>query len=126
MHPVEEGHHHRLEEDHPDEARPAAVVVNDVDEVGGGVTGEDDAGEEEDDADCEGDQRLPGPERGGSGVDDKGGDGLDHAHGGVEAERVEHEEEQGAPELRQRQSAQLQVDMCHFTIMSDTSPSPGR
>ena len=111
MHPVEEGHHHRLEEHHPDEAWPAAVVVNDVDQVGGGVTGEDDAGEEEDDADCEGDQRLPGPERGGGGVDDKGGDGLDHAHGGVEAERVEHEEEQGAPELRQRQSAQLQVDV---------------
>ena len=73
------------------------------------IAGKEDAGKKEDDANGEGDDGLLGSQPAWCRLDHKGGYGLDHAHGGVEAERVEHEEEQGAPELRQRQSAQLQV-----------------
>ena len=43
-HPVEEGYHDGLEEDHPDEAWAATVGVNEVDEVTEEEEGEDNDG----------------------------------------------------------------------------------
>ena len=124
-HPIEEGHHDRLEENHPDEAWPPTVGVNEVDEVTEeeeegdtrvgqkkqapcSIARKEDAGEKEGDADGEGDEGLLGSQPARCRLDDKGGDGLDHAHGGVEAEGPEHEEEEGAPQLGQRQGAHLE------------------
>ena len=110
MHAVEEGHHDRLQEDHPDQTGPAAILVDDVDQVDGSVAGKDNAGEEEGDADDGGDVGLLGLELDRGGLDDEGGDCFDHAHGGVQPESPEHEEEQGAPKLRQRQGAHLSAE----------------
>ena len=76
-HPVEEGYHDRLEEDHPDEAWAATVGVNEVDEVTEeeeeviqelvkiikgpcSIAGKEDTGKKEDDTDGEGDEGLLG------------------------------------------------------------------
>ena len=123
-HPVEEGHHDGLQEDHPDEAWAATVGVNEVDQVTeqeviqelikmgkkspGSIAGKEDAGKKEDDTNGEGDEGLLGSQPAWCRLDEKGGDGLDHAHRGVEPKRPQHEEEEGAPQLGQWQGAHLE------------------
>ena len=72
------------------------------------IAGKEDAGKKEDDANGEGDDGLLGSQPAWCRLDHKGGYGLDHAHGGVEPERPQHEEEEGAPQLGQWQGAHLE------------------
>ena len=73
----------------------------------GSIAGKEDAGKKEDDANGEGDEGLLGLQPPRCRLDHKGGDGLDHAHGGVQPEGPQHEEEKGAPQLGQREGAHL-------------------
>ena len=71
------------------------------------IAGKEDAREKVADANGKGDEGLLGLQPLRCRLDHKGGDGLDHAHGGVQPEGPEHEEEKGAPQLGQRKGAHL-------------------
>ena len=60
----------------------------------GSIAGKEDAGKKEDDANGEGDEGLLGSQPAWCRLDEKGGDGLDHAHRGVKPKRPQHEEEE--------------------------------
>ena len=92
----------------------------------GSIAGKEDAGKKEDDANGEGDKGLLGSQQAWCRLDHKGGHGLDHAHGRVESEGPQHEKEEDAPQLGQRQRAHLEKLQSVKLNSFDVIPSQGR